>query len=197
MRARDNPFSTDRVLRLRYRPQGWTWPELLTRLSALRYRAAIVGPEGSGKTTLLEDLEPHLLAAGLHPLPLRLDRDRRRFTRAELRSLFVRCTAQTVVLLDGAEQLSQLDWWSFRRGCRSARGLIITTHRRGRLPTLVECRSSPELLDVIVGELLPARDIRLADLQYLYSRHHGNLREVLRELYDRWADETAATEASR
>ena len=39
MRARDNPFAVDRVLAVRYKPQGWTWEALLSRLKHLRYRA--------------------------------------------------------------------------------------------------------------------------------------------------------------
>ena len=43
MKARDNPLSTDRVLAIRYRPQGWTWPQLLSRLEAME-GAARIGP---------------------------------------------------------------------------------------------------------------------------------------------------------
>ncbi|MBK8000329.1 MAG: hypothetical protein IPK15_16805 [Verrucomicrobia bacterium] len=79
MRARDNPFSTDRVLRVRYRLRGESWDSLLSRLAALKYRGAIVGPEGAGKTTLLEDLEPHLVAKGFEVVSLRLTRELPRF----------------------------------------------------------------------------------------------------------------------
>src|SRR5687768_9283988 len=88
MRARDNPFSTDRVLKIRYRPRGWTWDGLLARLASLDYRAAIVGPEGRGKTTLLQDLEPHLTARGFGVKHLRLTRERPSFPRQWLRRFF-------------------------------------------------------------------------------------------------------------
>jgi len=56
MKARDNPFSSDRILGIRYRLQDLTWEQLWLRLADMDYRGALVGPQGSGKTTLLEDL---------------------------------------------------------------------------------------------------------------------------------------------
>ena len=43
MRPADNPFATQQIDRVVYRPQGWTWEELLERLRIFRYRASIVG----------------------------------------------------------------------------------------------------------------------------------------------------------
>src|SRR5437868_15544127 len=79
VKARDNPFAADRVLRVRYRPQGWTWEQLLARLEQLDYRGAIVGPEGRGKTTLLEDLGERLKGRGHNVRHLGLTRERPRF----------------------------------------------------------------------------------------------------------------------
>jgi polynucleotide 5'-kinase involved in rRNA processing len=73
VRARDNPFRTERVLRVRFRLPSGTWDDLLARFEALGRRAAIVGPQGSGKTTLLEDLAPRLRARGYSIRELRLD----------------------------------------------------------------------------------------------------------------------------
>jgi len=226
MRARDNPFSTDRVLRVRYRPQGVTWDALLERLEALGWRAAIVGPEGSGKTTLLEDLRPRLAERGLVTRYLGTEplEGRRKAGLRDVRGggAFL-CSADRsrpggdgapplvrgvvprpggdgapplaaaawgpgdVVLLDGADALRWLDWLRFRRLARRAGGLIITTHRPGRLPTLVECATSPALLAEIVGALLGPEAKRWRNrLEGLWSRHGGNLREALRELYDHY-----------
>ena len=185
MRARDNPFSTDRVLQVRYRPRGWTWDGLLERLARLEYRAAIVGPEGRGKTTLLEDLEPHLRARGFGVKHLRLTREQPAFDRSWLRDFFTHVTPNDVLLFDGAEQLGRLAWWRFRRLARAARGLVITSHRPGLLPTLVECETDAGLLAEIVRDLVP--DGASDNCAALLDRHHGNMRDALRELYDQYA----------
>ena len=75
MRARDNPFRTDRVLSVRYRLAEGTLCGLLDRFEAMGRRAAIVGPKGHGKTTLLEDLAPRLRDRGFAVRELRLDEE--------------------------------------------------------------------------------------------------------------------------
>lgn len=189
MRARDNPFSTDRVLRIRYRLRSESWESLLARLAALKHRAAIVGPEGAGKTTLLEDFEPHLRAQGFELVTLRLTREVPQFKAGALPELRRQLSPRHVILFDGAEQLSRWDWWRFRRSVRAAGGLIITSHRSGLMPTLLECRTDVRLLASILSELLnePVERHEHAAGE-LFRKHHGNLRDALRELYDRWAE---------
>ena len=121
MRARDNPFSTDRVLAIRYR--GCDWDALLSRLAALSYRAAIIGPEGSGKTTLLEDLGVRLAASGVSDVALvdgadllgarewrRLQAQRRRLIvtshRAGLLPTLIACSTTPELLADIARDLA-------------------------------------------------------------------------------------------
>ena len=182
MRARDNPFATDRVLRIRYRPQGWTWAQLLARLEALNYSGAIVGAEGRGKTTLLQDLGGRLAQQGFGVKHVRLTQERPAFPRGFYRDFFQDVSRRDVLMFDGAEQLGRVGWWRFIRASRRARGLVITSHRAGLLPTLVECATSVPLLRGIVDDLHPVG----ADLPVdaLFQRHRGNIREVLRELYD-------------
>jgi hypothetical protein len=189
VRARDIPFATARVHLFRYRlPQGLTWEHLLARLAALNYRAALVGPEGSGKTTLLEDLAPRLRARGFVPRPLRLDAPRRILPPESWNDIFASLTTREVILLDGAEQLGRWAWLRFQRLARCAGGLVITSHRPGLLPTLLECGTTLALLDAIVDELLagtaPASDLATTRL---FLGHRGNIRSALRELYDRFA----------
>ncbi|MCU0915380.1 MAG: hypothetical protein MUC88_12565, partial [Planctomycetes bacterium] len=57
----------------------------------------------------------------------------------------------------------------------------------GLLPTLLECSTSPALLETIVDELQPHPVTPVRSLNDLYERHQGNLRECLRELYDLYA----------
>lgn len=193
MNARDNPFTTERVLRIRYAlpDADGGWASLFTRLEAHGYRAAIVGPHGAGKTTLLEDLQRQLEASGVPTRWLRRDTERPHFTRQELDACFAMITPQHVICLDGAEQLTRLGWLSFKRRARAARGLIITSHRAGLLPTLHTCTTNERLLEEIVGRLLsPTPAVSPASLptsRELFVRHRGNLRDALRELYDCYA----------
>ena len=183
MRARDNPFAVQRVLEIRYRLSGLTWEELLERLAALRFRAALVGPHGHGKTTLLEDLGDRLAAQGFRVRAVTLHEGDRRLDAAGRRAFFHGLAASDVLLLDGAEQLGRLAWMEVRARTRAAGGLVITSHRPGLLPTLYECRTTPELLVGIV------RDLGAEPLEGdLFERHGGNLRDVLREMYDAYAN---------
>jgi GTPase SAR1 family protein len=185
MWARDNPFATAHLHRIRYRFDGLTWDQFLERLAQARYRGAIVGPEGAGKSTLLEDLQPKLTERGFAPLPLRLTEEAPRFPRAMLRKLEATLTRRHIVLLDGAEQMSSWAWWGFRKCVRRAGGLVITAHRSGLLPTVLACGTTPKLLAEVAGKLLGDDDaLPRAEIERLYLRHSGNIREALRELYD-------------
>ncbi len=187
--ARDNPFCVRRVLGLRYRLDNDGWRRLLDRFESLDRRAALVGPEGSGKTTLLEDLEERLAAEGWTFLSLRLSRDRRRLSEDEWARLAT-TTGDTLVTVDGVEQLR---WWQRRRLERlsqQAGGLLVTSHQPGRLPTLHQHRTSPELLEMLVAELVGSETAASLEpeLVRLFADHDGNLRDCLRSLYDLWSE---------
>jgi energy-coupling factor transporter ATP-binding protein EcfA2 len=186
MRARDNPFRSELIERLPYRFQGATWARLLDRLKELNHRAAIVGQHGSGKTTLLEQLADHLQEQGFSTSSIRLDEEHRKFDGDELQTVLEQMSATHIILLDGAEQMSWPAWRRFLWQTRATAGLIITTHQPGRLPTLIECRTSTDLLSALVAELLGVNAQAVRDQAAdLYSKHRGNIREALRELYDR------------
>ncbi|HYN20696.1 MAG TPA: hypothetical protein VE078_07040, partial [Thermoanaerobaculia bacterium] len=87
------------------------------------------------------------------------------------------------VLLDGADLLGPLSWLRVRWCCRRAGGLVITSHRPGLLPTLLECETTPELLAEIVNELAGES----TQVEELFARHRGNLRTALRDMYDGYA----------
>jgi hypothetical protein len=184
VRARDNPFRTERVLRVRYRLASGTWDDLLGRFEELGRRAAIVGPKGTGKTTLLEDLAPRLRARGFVVHELRLDEETPRFEPGFLDRLFASLGPRDVILFDGAEQLGWIAWSRFERRARAAAGLLVTCHRPGLLPALIETSTTSELLEGIVEELLGAR---LPETPALFEKHGGNVREALRELYDHYS----------
>ncbi|MBX3415608.1 MAG: hypothetical protein KF708_23185 [Pirellulales bacterium] len=193
MKARENPFAVDRVLEIRYELPGESLDDLLARLERLGGRGAIVGPHGSGKTTLLEDIAARLERRGQRVYLLRLSAERRTIPRETMCSLSERLGAQDAVLCDGAEQLNPLAWRRFRFRVRQAGVLIATTHCAGRLPTLLETRTTPELLESIVRRLLnePAAVFPFS-VPALFARHAGNVRDALRELYDRYAHDEYA-----
>jgi ABC-type cobalamin/Fe3+-siderophores transport system ATPase subunit len=189
MRARDNPFRTELMQQVRYRFADVTWPEILRRCEALKYRAALIGPHGSGKTTLLEDLEPRLNEHGFGTCRIRLDEEQPRFAAGLMRNLFTQLTSADILLFDGAEQLNLPAWGWFKWQARNLGGLIITTHEAGRLPTLFECKTSPELLAGIAADLLQAPvDTVETSAKKLFQKHRGNVREALREWYDLQSD---------
>jgi hypothetical protein len=55
------------------------------------------------------------------------------------------------------------------------------------LPRLLECRTSPGLLATLVARLPESGDvIGTADVDEAFSRHSGNVRDALYDLYDRF-----------
>ncbi|MCX5645387.1 MAG: hypothetical protein NTZ17_12040 [Phycisphaerae bacterium] len=188
MKARDNPFAVERVHTIRYRPLHTTFDRLLVRLHELNYRAAITGPEGSGKTTLLEDLQRVFQGKGVKT-NLVFVNDASHFDSPACRRLLSGLTRDQIILLDGADLIRRSDWSLLKRHTIThAYGLVITSHRRGLLPTLIECSTTPALLREIVTDLQPqSRTLTTEFLDSLYDRHQGNLQACLRELYDVYA----------
>lgn len=188
MKARHNPFCIDRVQTIRYRPLDATFDEILLRLEAMHYRAAIVGPEGAGKTTLLEDLQHAVERKGLRTRMVFVN-DTSPLDRPTRRQLMLQLESDEIVLLDGADALGYVVWTFLKHYIlRHAAGLVITTHRPGRLPTLIDCATTPQLLNEIVAELLPVTSgSDVEAIAELYHHHRGNIRNCLRDLYDRYA----------
>ncbi|MCA9147759.1 MAG: hypothetical protein KDA92_00605 [Planctomycetales bacterium] len=185
-----NPFATRWIqpgaINFQF-PVGESLSQLIERLVANRWQGQIVGPHGSGKSTLLSNLMPALRDSG---------RDVRRFhLQVGQRVLPVSddeiggWSPQTLVVVDGYEQLSWWQRWRLRRDCRvRGAGLLVTTHRPTRLPLLAQTSTSVTLLRQLVTVLLERHPngIELADADVVraFESHRGNLREALLELYD-------------
>ena len=172
--AECNPYRTARMHALAPRLDGETVEDLLTRFAAQGRRGVLVGVHGSGKTTLLEALAERLGEVTW----LRLRNDRAH-NRAALAALPPRVPG--VLLLDGLEQLGPLAWWRVRG--RAPR-ILATSHVSGRLPLLRRHGTSVALLVALVRDL---GEEPPGDVEALFARHRGNVRECLRELYDRTA----------
>lgn len=183
MRARQNPFRAERIQNVPYRFQdGICWSDLIARIEELQFRAAIVGSEGSGKTTLLEELSRKLGEIGFKVIL----RSAKSGHPAEV--VPRRLEASELLLIDSAECFGAWEWLRLKWACRAAAGLIVTAHRPGLLPTLIQCRTTPELFRQIVGDLL-ADQVQLSSgmLDAIYRKHNGNVRNALRQLYDGWS----------
>jgi hypothetical protein len=185
IRPRDNPFRVERLCSLGFRPQGFTWEGLLERLGKLDYEAAIVGPDGTGKSTLLRELGRRLEAGGHRIRTIALTDGRRELPRGFELELARQLDSSEVILFDGGDHLGPWAWRRFRYRTRRARGLVITNHRRSRLPLLVRTRTTPELLFELATELAPELAITKDDCEQLLTATRGNVREALFALYDR------------
>jgi energy-coupling factor transporter ATP-binding protein EcfA2 len=184
-RPADNPFASHRVEGLAYRRKGPGLTALRLRLEEIGGRGAIVGPKGSGKTTLLQGLASALPGEAFE---VRIPGSSPRPWRAARAQLPRPVGRNHVVLVDGAEQLGPIGWRLLLRATRRARSVVVTLHRPGLLPTLVQCRPDRHLLRELVEELTPAdAPVLVPALEELMQRHEGNIRSCFRDLYDLYA----------
>ncbi len=186
MNSSQNPFSKDRIEKLPFRFRaGDSWELFLQRLVEQQYCGAIVGPHGSGKTTLMEELIPHLEERGFEPVVIHLPSESSMRDKERLPELLRPLVAPQFILLDGAEQLSTRHWLPVRSAASRAAGFVVTVHRASRLPVLMHLETHVPLLKDLVEELTGG-SIPHEECEGLIARHHGDIREALRELHDRW-----------
>lgn len=199
--ARRNPFAVEGLHGFGYRDPATGEPAdlapLLARFDALGRRTAVVGPQGAGKSTLLGSLAPRLAARGARVARLRVRPGGtvEWATPVDLSDPPTEDLRGVCLLVDGADALPRRTWRRLVRDARRADGLLVTSHRPGLLPTLVECATSPALLETLVAEVLAdgpeeaaARARRnLPPAAELWARHRGDVRRALSELYDRCA----------
>lgn len=181
-----NPFCTRFV-----RPGGApflfsgdvTITDVAEKWRGLGRMGVIVGPHGSGKSTLWEELVGVLGATGQTIRKIRLHEGERRLPTEFL--LPGSPGEETVLAIDGLEQLG----WRGRRGiarfCRAGGGLLATSHQEGRWPTLWRTEPSLHLAMALVRRLAPDSTwIREDDLRGVFERSGGDVRETLFAAYD-------------
>jgi energy-coupling factor transporter ATP-binding protein EcfA2 len=187
--ARLNPFRVERVHQYRYQMSPADKTQLLQRLDEIGGMGALVGPHGHGKTTLMEDLADLLEQQGQRCLILQLSAEKKSLSHTDRLQLSQFLSVPGYVCLDGAEQMGFWSWRQFKRDAKRASHLITTQHKHGRLPTLKECYTSPELLFEIVSVLTaPVNAEQRVQLGVLYLKHRTNIRDCLQDLYDQWSD---------
>jgi hypothetical protein len=187
-----NPLSTRCVrpgaLAYQFAP-GPRLRQLLGRLCDTGGWGQIIGPHGSGKSTLLHTLWPALAAADFDPLLFTLRDRQRRLPAGWRREAAAMAGRRRLVVIDGYEQLSVPARWKVQRTCRRQRwGLLITAHQPQGLPMLYRTRTTPELAQALVQQLLEDQPLTLAaaEIDNSFHRHRGNLRDVFMELFDRY-----------
>lgn len=183
-----NPFATRAV-----RPgaidyvfaHGQNLLQLIERFEANGRRGQIVGPHGSGKSTLLATFLAAYADDGRKVIEFSLHDGQRRLPKrlATLPDV----DADTILVVDGYEQLSLWNRFLLNRFCNKRRcGLIVTAHESVGLPEIFRTTTSLEMTERIVEQLLPEGQMTVtrADVQQTFVAHGGNLREVFFELYD-------------
>jgi hypothetical protein len=195
----ENPFCTRRIRpgAICYLfPPGQDTETLLERLRTSGWRGEIVGPHGSGKSALLATLIPALERAGQRVILVELHDGQRRLPAKSMEQFFGRHespppSSPGILVVDGYEQLTRWRRWLLRRRCRRhGRGLIVTAHASVELPLLWQTSVTPELAERIVAQLTVGLtpSVAASELSECLARHHGDMRETLFSLYDRYEE---------
>jgi energy-coupling factor transporter ATP-binding protein EcfA2 len=188
----DNPFATcwtkPGALPFRF-AAGESAQQLLIKLESQNWRGAVVGPHGSGKSTLLESLKPLIATSGRTVLAIALRDRQRRLPHAFVDSIKSLTPSKNgVTIIDGFEQLGWMDRLFLRNlSRRSSNGLLTTTHRPTRIPTLIELAPNKALVEQLVVDLCAevSTPVTSEDVAASHACHGSNVREIFFDLYDR------------
>ncbi|HOA53202.1 MAG TPA: hypothetical protein PKI05_13190 [Thermogutta sp.] len=204
----DNPFSA-RFVRpgvIPYIfPPGCSWESVHEIFQANQRLGAVIGPHGAGKSAFITAFTHWMENNGQPCLALELHDGQRTLGQATWRKL--EALQDTVVTVDGYEQLSAWSRYQLRRLCRKKHlGLIVTAHTDIEIPLLFAPEPNEDLAWQIVQYLLARGQplINRDDVRASFARHQGNLREMLFDLYDLYevrrtseADSLGALQASK
>jgi hypothetical protein len=166
-------------------PAGHDVATLLARLRENGWWGQIIGTHGSGKSSLLAALIPAIGQTGRQVRLVELHDGQRKLPPEIYRGDAI--PPESVLVVDGYEQLSRWSRLRTRRYCRRLHcGLIVTAHAPVGLPDLFHASPTFPLVQEVVGRLLQGRPMPWSDqeLRDRFERHQGNVRELLFELYD-------------
>lgn len=158
---------------------------ILRRLAENRWRGQIVGRHGAGKSTLLAALAPLVLERGRRWQRINLHSERSRDDWASLQR--VELSSQTVLVVDGFEQLGRLArQWIGWRTTRTRAGLLCTTHEPLGLPTIATLAPDLSHATALFRRLIKhtASPVTETDLRDAFNACNGNIRDTWFYLYD-------------
>jgi energy-coupling factor transporter ATP-binding protein EcfA2 len=168
-------------------PAGASANQLVERLRMTAGWGQIIGPYGTGKSTLLATLVAALKEAQTSTVLVTLHDDQS----ALPETIHAASVAGGILAVDGFEKLSGWRRFWLRRVCRRVgAGLLVTAQADVGLPTLWETEINEPIAWRIIARLTEGQDITMStnEIKSLLDRHHGNLREVLFELYDHYEE---------
>jgi len=178
-----NPFSTRFIRPGEVRfvfPAGYSQQSVLASLQNPSAQGAIVGPHGSGKSTLLEMLGQSWEEMGLVEQRVRLTASRKSgaLTLGEL-------DTNSILVIDGFEQLSLWKHWWIRWRCQHAGArLLVTTHQDCGLPIIVRTQPDWPLAYKLSAMLLDCDATPYeADLKAVWEEDPGDIRAYFFRLY--------------
>ncbi len=188
--AKDNPFAVHKTGAIPFDFQETPFANMKAfamHTNSYNFHGAILGRHGNGKTTLLCDLNSWISDQDIDSELVFLPRERD-LQRLAIETTVRRGQSGAIVLVDGLERLPFLSRQRLLHHSKSFSGFIATTHRSSRLRTLIHCRTTQQNLMAVLESLQLSQPDIVAAAETLFSKHRGNIRFVLRELYDQYAD---------
>lgn len=188
--ARHNPFAVQRTDAVPFDFSETSFVDIVEfyqHVKEHKFRGAIVGKHGRGKTTLLSDLSSLMRDRDIDCELVFFPRERQR-QQEVIEEVIHRGACGAIIFVDGLERLPFLSRQRVVRQSKAFGGFIATTHWPGRLKTLIRCRTSEQTVEAVLKSLrIDQPSITLAAKQRFLTRR-GNVRLVLRDLYDQYAD---------